>query len=203
MLVRLAETFYSIQGEGSEQGTPMYFVRLSGCAVAECVLHPANRGLCDTDWSFAKQRTCEEVVAEIPESVHWLCLTGGEPMEQRAATEELTRLAHRRNMRVMLQTSGKYEVPDIFDWLVVSPKQRVMDLVQRSGHELKLVYTGQDYAQLRAWHDMTKFHRYYLMPLHDGTNSNAKEVSDVAMKCCEIGQPWRMTLQSHKYIGVK
>lgn len=63
MKVRIAETFTSIQGEGSELGTPMHFVRLAGCSVSSCPLHPASSNLCDTNWSFRREATAEELIA--------------------------------------------------------------------------------------------------------------------------------------------
>lgn len=205
MKLRLAKStgFLSPQGEGSEIGVPMWFVRLAGCSVATCPLHPANANTCDTDWSFSAERTVDEVFAEVPEGVHWLSITGGEPTDQLPAVERLVDLAHRRNMRVNLQTAGVRSVPEIFDWLTVSPKVvSVCDLVQRHGNELKLVYQAQDFCQLRAWVYLSKFHRYYLQPLWlpDGTSN----IADVARVVCQLaldGLPWRMGIQAHKYAG--
>lgn len=138
----------------------------------------------------------------MPDKAHWLCITGGEPMEQRGAVEELTRLAHQKQKRVMLQTSGAFLVPDIFDWLVVSPKQSLQHLVQRSGHELKMLYQGQTIEELEQWWTQTKFHRHYLMPIWNN-GCNAREVADAALAACERGLPWRVTLQAQKYIQVR
>lgn len=206
MKLRLAKStgFLSPQGEGSELGVPMWFIRLAGCSVASCPLHPATGNTCDTDWSFSSERTVGEVFGEVPAKVHWLCITGGEPTDQLPAVERLVECAHRRNMRVNLQTSGVREVPEMFDWLTVSPKcGNVTELVQRHGNELKLVYQGQDILRLRAWVWQSRFHRYYLQPhwLPDGTSN----IADVARVCCEAareGLPWRMGIQAHKYAGV-
>lgn len=204
MKLRLAKStgFLSPQGEGSELGVPMWFVRLSGCSVVSCPLHPATGNLCDTDWSFSAERTPDEVIGEIPPHVHWLSITGGEPTDQLPAVERLVDLAHRRKMRVNLQTSGVRLVPEIFDWLTVSPKcESVTQLVQRHGNELKLVYQGQDRLRLRAW-TMANFHRYYLQPLWlpDGT-TNIADVARVVCECAKEGLPWRMGIQAHKYAG--
>ncbi len=192
-----------MQGEGSESGVPMYFIRLSGCSVSQCFLHPANTGLCDTNWSYTKTMSCDEVMNGAA-GVHWICITGGEPTDQMDAVEELARIAHRRHMRVMIQTSGVRELPDIFDWIVVSPKVHADQLKQVSGHELKLVYRGQDHAVLRSYFSTTRFHRYYLMPLWGNEGmENAAETAAACMDACERGLPWRLTLQSHKLSGVR
>lgn len=202
ILARIAERFVSVQGEGSEAGVPMFFVRLAGCSVSQCPLHPARSGLCDTDWKYTETLSCESLVSEIPRGIHWLCITGGEPTDQIVAVNELSRLAHQRDMRVMLQTSGAREVSGVFDWLVVSPKMPPLDIRQASGHELKLVYSGQDREILRMYIDSTKFHRYYLMPLWKDGTSNAEEVAKLVIELTKDGLPWRATLQSHKYMNV-
>lgn len=204
--IRLAETFTSIQGEGSEAGVPMHFIRLAGCSVATCPLHPASSGHCDTDWSYKFSKNAEELIAEIPRGIHWLSITGGEPTDQMPAVEELVRLAHRRKMRVNLQTSGIRAVRTsrVFDWLTVSPKcGDAADLQQKDGHELKLVYTGQSLDELRDWRLETRFHHYYLLPLWIGDACNIRETAAVVMKSAEAGMPWRLSLQSHKYAGVR
>lgn len=201
--IRLAETFTSIQGEGSESGVPMHFVRLSGCSVVGCPLHPAQGGVCDTDWSHKRTATADEIIAEVPSGVHWLSITGGEPTDQMRGVEQLTELAHRRKMRVNLQTSGVREVPEIFDWLTVSPKRHPTALVQRHGHEMKLIYTGQDYGILRAFVYESRFLRYYLQPLWTGDSCNAAETAAAVLKAAELGLPWRLSMQAHKYAGVR
>lgn len=204
-MIRLAKStgFVSPQGEGSELGVPMYFVRLAGCSVASCPLHPANSNTCDTQWGFDREATPEEIISAIPRKIHWLTITGGEPTDQMPAVERLTAMAHARKMRVNLQTAGTRRVPDIFDWLTVSPKcESPCDLIQDYGNELKLVYTGQDRVRLRAWPISTNFHRYYLQPLWAGDSSNIAEVAQLVCELAAEGSPWRMGIQAHKYAGV-
>ena len=205
MKIRLAKStgFLSPQGEGSELGVPMWFVRLAGCSVSTCPLHPATGNLCDTDWKLSAVREAREIMSEIPAKIHWLCITGGEPTDQMPAVERLVELAHRRNMRVNLQTSGVRAVPEIFDWLTVSPKcASPVDLAQRQGNELKLVYQDQELVQLRAWSICTNFHRYYLQPLEVSGHTNIKQVAEVVCKMARQGYPWRMGIQAHKYAEV-
>ncbi len=201
--IRIAETFTSIQGEGSESGVPMHFVRLSGCSVASCPLHPGKGGDCDTDWKNRATMTAEEIIAQVPYGIHWLSITGGEPTDQMPAVMQLTELAHRRAMRVNLQTSGTREVPDVFDWLTVSPKCSPCDLKQSHGHEMKLVYTGQDYGILRAYVYQTRFLRYYLQPFWKDGACNASETAAAVLKAAGLGLPWRLTTQMHKVAGIR
>lgn len=205
--MRLAETFTSIQGEGDLSGVPMFFVRTAGCSVASCPLHPATAGTCDTDWSFRLDASPERLAADAKASgLHWVCITGGEPTDQMAEIAELAARCHQNNQRVMLQTSGVRAVPDCWDWLVVSPKMHHLEMQQRRGHELKLVWAGQpwalDYAHLHAISTQTQFLRYFLQPLanHDGT-SNLSEVAEVVQRCGTAGMPWRLGVQQHKLWG--
>lgn len=202
-MIRLAETFTSLQGEGSESGVPMHFVRLSGCSIVGCGLHPAQGGGCDTDWSHKRTATAEEIIAEVPDGIHWLSITGGEPTDQMRGVEQLVDLAHRKQMRVNLQTSGVRKVPDIFDWLTVSPKRHPSALVQTSGHEMKLIYTGQDYGILRAFVYQTHFLRYYLQPLWKDGDCNGAETAEAVLKAAGLGLPWRLSMQMHKSVGIR
>lgn len=205
--MRIAETFTSIQGEGDLAGVPMFFVRTSGCSVSSCMLHPVWSGLCDTDWSFRLDRSPEQLASDAAESgLHWVCITGGEPTDQMSEIVELAARCHQNNQRVMLQTSGVRHVPDCWDWLVVSPKCHHLEMPQRTGHELKLVWAGQswaqDFSQLFAIAKQTHFLRYFLQPLaHPDGSTNIAEVASVVQRCGEIGMPWRLGVQQHKLWG--
>lgn len=81
MNINIAETFYSIQGEGPLTGIPMYFIRFGGCTVSDCFLHPVNTNLCDTNWKKHMGINVDDVVAHSVQSIdwEWCCITGGEP----------------------------------------------------------------------------------------------------------------------------
>lgn len=198
--LRIAKQFYSLQGEGDLSGVPMWFVRTAGCSAAQCPLHPSKSGLCDTDWKFRETISVEEIARQAKQSgAHWVCVTGGEPTDQLPAITELAARVHQNNQRIMLQTSGIREVPDCWDWLVVSPKVHFTKLAQTSGHELKAIWSGEDYGHLRAMATQTQFLRYYLQPLcqPDGS-TNVADVARVVMRCGEIGIPFRLGIQQHK-----
>lgn len=102
----------------------------------------------------------------------------------------------------MLQTSGVRVVPDCWDWLVVSPKEHFLKIPQRTGHELKLIWNGEDFGYLRALATQTTFLRYVLQPLcqDDGT-TNLEQVAKVVIRCGETGLPYRLGVQQHKLWG--
>lgn len=201
--LRIAKQFYSLQGEGDLSGTPMYFVRTSGCSISHCPLHPANDNTCDTDWAVKQVVDIEELAAASKASgAHWLCVTGGEPSDQMAAITELAAIARQNGQRTMIQTSGVRELPDCWDWIVVSPKQHFLKNQQKAGHELKLIWTGQDFGYLRAMATQTRFLRHYLQPLClPSGETNLKQVADVVLRCGELGLPYRLGVQQHKLWG--
>lgn len=201
--LRIAKQFYSLQGEGELSGVPMYFVRLSGCSVSGCPLHPGTGGACDTDWSYRDSVATSEV-AELAFSskTHWVCITGGEPTDQMEGITDLAARIHQNGQRTMIQTSGVRLLPDCWDWIVVSPKAHFLQVPQMSGHEMKLVWNGQDFGYLRALATQSHFLRYYLQPLCelDGT-TNIRAVAEVVKACGTIGLPWRLGVQQHKLWG--
>lgn len=201
--MRIANTFCSLQGEGDLSGVPMFFVRTSGCSVSHCPLHPFTGGVCDTDWSYKASVEVDELSRLAKDSgMHWVCITGGEPTDQLKSIVDLAAECHKNNQRVMLQTSGVREVPDCWDWLVVSPKNHFLLNQQKSGHELKFVWKGEDFGYLDAMASQTRFLRYFLQPLwnKDGT-TNIDKVADVVLKCGQRGMPYRLGIQQHKIWG--
>ncbi len=206
-LLKLAEEFHSLQGEGHLTGKPTYFIRLAGCAVTSCPLHPANKarvGECDTDWRY---RTGTEDYAALVERAlravgprGWVCITGGEPLDQPEAIALLIAELQRVGLLVNIQTSGTRWVTCPWDWLTVSPKVPAAELTQTFGQELKVVYTGQSDDELRAYHATTRFWNYYLMPLwHDGKANTEATIAAVH----RLGHPWEFTMQAHKVWGVR
>lgn len=207
--LKIAETFTSIQGEGHLTGKLMRFIRLAGCTVTTCPLHPGNKaraGECDTDWRFRVSLDADGLVAEAIGEVGprgWVCVTGGEPLDQAEALALLIADLNRAGLLVNIQTSGTKWVTCPWDWLTVSPKCGPDDLVQTFGQELKLVYTGQSDDELMAFYSRSKFWNYYLMPLwKDGTH-NVAETIDAIKRLATKGQQWELTTQSHKWWGVR
>lgn len=199
--LRIAKQFYSLQGEGELSGVPMYFIRTAGCSVSQCPLHPATGGVCDTEWSHKQTVDVAELAHNAKASgVAWVCVTGGEPTDHDLT--ELAAFIHQNGQRTMIQTSGVRELVDCWDWIVVSPKQHFLQNKQNQGHELKLVWNGEDFGYLRALATQTRFLRYYLQPLCqlDGS-TNIEQVASVVMRCGEVGIPFRLGVQQHKLWG--
>jgi organic radical activating enzyme len=157
----------------------------------------------------------EEVIDRAVQEVGtggWLHITGGEPTDQYEELEELVKLAYRRKLKVHIQTSGVRAVELPYDWLTVSPKVPVRLLEQRYGHEILLVYENQPLEELRAYTEAASFWYYYLQPKWDeGGASNGPETAEAVARLRVDtdaprhfnGQDWMMTIQAHKYWGIK
>jgi organic radical activating enzyme len=204
--MKIAETFTSIQGEGHLSGKLMRFIRFAGCAVTQCPLHPTQSNLCDTDWRYREVADPERLANEAADEVGargWVCITGGEPLDQPEALARLIAELGRRGLLVNIQTSGTRWVTNPWDWLTVSPKCKPDELVQTFGQELKVVYTGQSDDELRAFYTGSRFWNYYLMPLWAGGSHNVAQTIEAVKRLNRAGQPWELTTQAHKWWGVR
>ena len=185
---RVNEIFYSLQGEGRWTGTPMVFVRLSGCNL-RCPF-------CDTEFSAAQEMTLDGMLAEVRRTggdCRRLLVTGGEPSLQ--VDDAFVRTFHEAGYTIHIETNGTRPLPAGIDWVTLSPKSDWQDagtLVLPSADELKLVYTGQDLARWAAF--PARFH--YLQPCSgENTEEVVRQVLDHPL--------WRLSLQVHKYLGIR
>jgi 7-carboxy-7-deazaguanine synthase (Cx14CxxC type) len=204
------EIFYTLQGEGANAGTPAVFCRFAGCNLwsgREADRATATCDFCDTDFvgtdgtgggKFAGADELADAVArQWPEGGghRFVVCTGGEPLLQldEAAIDAL----HRRGFRVAIETNGTIEAPPGIDWICVSPKAGA-PLAMRRGHELKLVYPQARVEPERF--ESLEFDHFFLQPM-DGPQREANTRS--AIDYCLAHPRWRLSLQSHKIIGVR
>ena len=204
----IKEIFYTLQGEGAKAGTPAVFCRFTGCnlwsgreedrATAQC-------RFCDTDFVGADgvrgrpSATGEPLAAKCREAAGesgatLVVLTGGEPMLQVDAA--LIDALHGAGFEIAIETNGTLPVPGAIDWVCVSPKAGTT-LAQRTGDELKLVYPqdGLDPGSLRG----LAFTHLFLQPM-DGPVQ--RENTSAAVAYCKSHPEWRLSLQTHKLLGI-
>ena len=205
------EVFYTLQGEGANAGTPAVFLRFAGCNLwsgREADRAAAACDFCDTDFvgtdgpgggKFGDAAALADAVAAAwpsrARSHRFVVCTGGEPLLQldRAAIEEL----HARGFRVAIETNGTIAPPAGIDWVCVSPKADAA-LAVAKGNELKLVYPQAEAPPERF--EALAFDHFFLQPM-DGParDANTREAIDY----CLAHPRWRLSLQSHKIIGIR
>jgi 7-carboxy-7-deazaguanine synthase len=212
MAYRIKEIYYTIQGEGANTGRPAVFCRFSGCNLwtgREEDRSTAICNFCDTDFygtdgpGGGKFSTAEEVADAI--AVRWpsngqatshpfVVLTGGEPLLQ--LDEELLAALHHRGMEIAVETNGTVVPPSGIDWICVSPKAG-SELILRSGHELKLIFPQRG-AEPHLFASLP-FQHFFLQPM-DGPERGKNTES--AMRYCLEHPHWKLSLQTHKFLGL-
>ena len=210
MSYQVKEIFMTLQGEGARTGRPAVFLRFSGCnlwsgreedrAMAAC-------RFCDTDFvgtdgSHGGKYPSAEVLAEAVErawekretSSRYVVCTGGEPLLQ--LDEALLAALHAKGFEVAIETNGTMPVPEGVDWVCVSPKASA-EFVAREGQELKLVYP-QESAEPERYAGLS-FRHFFLQPM-DGPE--VRKNTALAAQYCAAHPQWRLSLQTHKLLGI-
>lgn len=209
MSYAVKEIFLTLQGEGGQAGRAAVFCRFAGCNLwsgREIDRARAACTFCDTDFvgmdgpgggRFATAEDLADAVASAwvggSEGRLVVC-TGGEPLLQ--LDPAVIDALHARGFEIALETNGTLPVPAGVDWICVSPKGQA-PVVQTAGQELKLVYpqTGVDPAAFEAW----DFERFLLQPM-DGPDRLAN--TEAAIAYCLAHPRWRLSVQTHKYLGI-
>jgi len=203
------EIFHTLQGEGMNVGLPAVFLRFAGCNLwsgRDEDRRTAVCRFCDTDFVGtdgegggrfeSADALAEAVAAAWPEGrAHRLVVcTGGEPLLQ--LDSALTDALHRRSFRVAVETNGTQRVPEGIDWLCVSPKAGA-PLAVEQGDELKLVFP-QAGAEPERFESLA-FRHFLLQPM-DGPERVRN--TELAVAYCKARPRWRLSLQTHKLIGI-
>lgn len=202
------EIYYTIQGEGMQTGRPAVFCRFSGCNLwtgREKDRAQAKCTFCDTDFvgtdgvnggKYEAISLAHQVNILWPQTMKdkYVVCTGGEPLLQ--LDEELVQAFKDEGFEVAVETNGTIAAPPGIDWICVSPKPQ-SEIVQTSGQELKLVYpqsavTPESVASL-------DFEYFFLQPM-DGPRVQAN--TQAAIEYCLHHPQWRLSLQTHKFIGI-
>lgn len=208
-MYHVKEIFPTLQGEGANAGRAAVFCRFAGCNLwsgREADRERAECQFCDTDFvgvdgpgggRFATAQDLAEAVL-----AHWdggethrlVVLTGGEPMLQ--VDDALIHELHQLGFEIAIETNGTLPVPASIDWICVSPKAGTK-LQQLHGHELKVVYpqAGLDPEDLVN----LKFAHRFVQPM-DGPD--IKRNTAEAVTYCRMHPEWRLSLQTHKLIGI-
>jgi 7-carboxy-7-deazaguanine synthase (Cx14CxxC type) len=210
MSYAVKEIFYTLQGEGANAGRAAVFCRFSGCNLwsgreedrAEAICR-----FCDTEFvgidgtgggRFARPEELADAVASAwpgPGGRRFVVCTGGEPLLQ--LDEPLLHAFHRAGFEVAVETNGTQAAPEGIDWLCVSPKAGA-PFVQQRGDELKLVFP-QPGAEPERFESLA-FGEFFLQPM-DGPEVAANTAA--ALQYCLDHPRWRLSLQTHKILGIR
>jgi 7-carboxy-7-deazaguanine synthase len=204
------EIFLTLQGEGAHTGRAAVFCRFAGCNLwsgREQDRAAATCQFCDTDFvgidgTLGGRYGVADELADIiaaqwtgEKTNRYVVLTGGEPLLQ--VDGALIEALHARGFAIAVETNGTIETPAGLDWICVSPKAGA-ELVVRKGHELKLVFPQQG-ALPEDFVDLD-FERFSLQPM-DGPDviDNTARAVDYCLK----HPKWRLSLQTHKTLGIR
>ncbi|KDB62517.1 4Fe-4S single cluster domain protein [Bordetella bronchiseptica B18-5 (C3)] len=209
MAYSVKELFKTLQGEGAQAGRAAVFCRFAGCNLwtgRESDRAGAACTFCDTDFvgtdgqgggKFADAAGLADAIAACwgkHPADRYVVFTGGEPLLQ--LDEALLQAVHAQGFTVAIETNGTLPPPPGIDWICVSPKGRAPVVVER-GHELKLVFPQAD-ARPEAFAHLA-FEHFFLQPM-DGP-ARAAHTAQAVQYCLDHPQ-WRLSLQTHKYIGI-
>ena len=210
MTYAVKEIFFTLQGEGANTGRAAVFCRFAGCNLwsgQEKDRATAVCRFCDTEFvgvdgvNGGRYDSAEDLAAQIEriwlagdKSRRFVVCTGGEPLLQVDRT--LTEALHALNFEIAVETNGTVLPPAGLDWICVSPKAGSA-VVQRNGDELKLVFpqSGTEPGQFEDW----DFKHFFLQPM-DG--SQRAENTALAIQYCLQHPKWRLSSQTHKFIGI-
>jgi 7-carboxy-7-deazaguanine synthase (Cx14CxxC type) len=214
MSYTVKEIFYTLQGEGAQSGRAAVFCRFSGCNLWSGREEDRARAVCqfcDTDFvgtgpdggrfssaielADAIERSWTGQGDDAEPGRKYVVCTGGEPLLQ--LDEDLIEALHQRGFEVAVETNGTRPAPAALDWICVSPKAGA-PFVQKSGNELKLVYPQPDarpeeFAQL-------EFDHFFLQPM-DGPDTALN--TNRAIEYCLAHPQWRLSIQTHKLVGLR
>lgn len=210
MTYAVKEMFLTLQGEGVNAGARAVFVRFAGCNLwsgreqdrASAICRFCDTDFVGTDGAGGGKFADAEMLADAA-LAHWgvgterrfVVLTGGEPMLQ--VDDVLVDALHARGFRIAIESNGTIAAHPGIDWVCISPKAG-SEVVQRSGDELKLVWpqAGSDLDAIEGW----DFDHFLIQPMDDAdAEANLKAALALAM----ARPQWRLTLQTHKLLGLR
>ena len=212
------ELFPTLQGEGAHAGRAAVFCRFAGCNLwsgREEDRATAICQFCDTDFvgsdgfgggKFETATLLADAIETAWRSTsagpqqRYVVFTGGEPLLQ--LDEELITALHQKGFEVAIETNGTIKVPKGIDWVCVSPKAG-SELIVLQADELKLVIPQNDHQQLEklmARFEGMDYRNRFLQPM-DGLN--LKSNTELAVSLCQKRPLWRLSVQSHKLIGIR
>lgn len=209
MTYSVKEIYYTLQGEGARTGRAAVFLRFAGCNLWSGLERDRAEAVCkfcDTDFvgtngvDGGKFASADDLVRCVAEKwpgggEPYVVCTGGEPLLQ--LDDALVAALHAQGFEVGIETNGTLTPPDGIDWICVSPKADA-ELKLMRGDELKLIYP-QAGAELERYAGLA-FDHFFLQPMD---NAERDANTRAATQYCLAHPQWRLSLQTHKLIGIR
>ena len=209
MKYRIKEIFFTQQGEGKNTGKDFIFVRFSGCNLwSGLEKHRASAicKFCDTDFYGTDginggKYQAKELIEKIKslwisaDSQIRVVLTGGEPLLQ--VDKGLISALKTENIYIAVETNGTLEAPDGIDWICMSPKANT-EIKLRKGSEVKVVYPQKNLNPDNF--NFLDFKNFYIQPMD---SENYEDNVSQSVKYCMQNPNWKLSLQTHKILGIR
>ena len=209
MKYRIKEIFFTQQGEGKNTGKDFIFVRFSGCNLwSGQEKHRASAicKFCDTDFYGTDginggKYQAKELIEKIKslwisaDSQIRVVLTGGEPLLQ--VDEGLISALKKEDIYIAVETNGTLEAPDGIDWICMSPKANT-EIKLRKGSEVKVVYPQKNLNPDNF--NVLDFKNFYIQPMD---SENYEDNVSQSVKYCMQNPNWKLSLQTHKILGIR
>ena len=209
MSYRIKEIYFTQQGEGSNTGRDFVFVRFSGCNLwsgKEKNRKSAICQFCDTDFYgtdginggiYSATQLIEKIKSlwVSKDDNIAVVLTGGEPLLQ--VNDELVAALKQEQIYIAVETNGTLDAPDHIDWICMSPKANT-EIKLKKGNEIKVIFP-QESLDLEKF-SLFEFSEFYLQPMD---SNEYQENLNATITYCQKNPKWKLSLQTHKILGIK
>ena len=209
MSYRIKEIYFTQQGEGSNTGRDFVFVRFSGCNLwsgKEKNRKSAICQFCDTDFYgtdginggvYSAQQLIEKIKSlwvSRDDNIS-VVLTGGEPLLQ--VNDELVAALKQEEIYIAVETNGTLDAPDHIDWICMSPKANTK-IKLKKGHEIKVIFPQESLDPEKF--SLFDFSEFYLQPMD---SNKYQENLNATITYCQKNPKWKLSLQTHKILGIR
>jgi len=209
MSYRIKEIYFTQQGEGSNTGRDFVFVRFSGCNLwsgKEKNRKSAICQFCDTDFYgtdginggvYSAKQLIEKIKSlwvSRDDNIA-VVLTGGEPLLQ--VNDELVSALKQEQIYIALETNGTLDAPDKIDWICMSPKANT-EIKLKKGNEIKVIFPQESLDPEKF--SLFDFSEFYLQPMD---SNKYQENLNATITYCQKNPKWKLSLQTHKILGIR
>ena len=209
MSYRIKEIYFTQQGEGSNTGRDFVFVRFSGCNLwsgKEKNRKSAICQFCDTDFygtdginggGYSAKQLIEKIKSlwvSRDDNIA-VVLTGGEPLLQ--VNDELVAALKQEQIYIAVETNGTLDAPDHIDWICMSPKANT-EIKLKKGNEIKVIFPQESLDPEKF--SLFDFSEFYLQPMD---SNEYQENLNATITYCQKNPKWKLSLQTHKILGIR